>query len=558
MSDPESATPREDANIRFNAQGTGRPWGLAVVILALAGAGLVLLSTARYGIGSDSWDSVIFLDVARNLVSGKGFVFHDGSPLVLWPPLYSMLLALIGFATRLEPAVFAHLVNAVLFALVICLSARLFQTGSRQTTIYSVLGVCAVLLSIPLSGVYAMAWSECLFIPLVLLYLVFAQRYWDSGGMLSLAVMTISTALACLTRYIGVVLVPAGVLTIILATRVSFKTRFTHAFAFAVLSPVPLGLWLVRNYRLTGTLFGPKPPSTFTLVDNVIHSARTMLLWYVPGHGTKLIVLAGIAGAVAAVASSRTVRSRLLNSTRIILRHDAPSILLLGAYVLGQSASAAMSAHAGTNSRYLSPAYIPATLILLKLAYHLLGPTRPTANAVAGRVPAVLLALWLCFPLRDVAMSTAVRFKDGAGGFSTRTWRESETVAYAEQMLSTNDGVHVYSNVAEGLWALAGVNATEVPGKTQYNSTLSVNKLDDLIGRWPPDGEGYLVWFKNKDRPWLFSIAELEEIANVVEVAHLGDGSIYRVSARQTTAPDSSQWRGLPSPPLKSPPDESK
>ncbi|MCX6841829.1 MAG: hypothetical protein NTX53_06075 [candidate division WOR-3 bacterium] len=266
MSASESATARDDASIRSNAhrEGTGRHWGVAVAVLALAGAGLVLLSTAKYGAGL-SPDSVGYLDVARNLASGKGFVLHTGEPLVTWPPLYPMLLALIGFATRLDPAVFAHLVNAALFALVICVSARLLQTGSQQTTTYSVLGVCAVLFSIPLSRVYAMAWSECLFIPLVLLYLVFAQRYWDSGGRLSLVAITLSTALACLTRYLGVALVPAGVVTIILATGVNFRVRFTRAFAFAALSLAPLGLWLVRNHQLTGTLMGGRAASSSSI-----------------------------------------------------------------------------------------------------------------------------------------------------------------------------------------------------------------------------------------------------------------------------------------------------
>lgn len=174
-----TAPRREVVDIAFGAQDTNRRWRLAVIILAFVGAGLVLLSTARYGAGL-SPDSVCYLDAARSLASGRGLVFHTGEPMVWYPPLYlyPMLLALVGLVTGLDPEVFAHLVNAALFAPVICLSGRLFKTGSLQTTTCIVLGVSAVLFSIPLSQVYSMAWSECLFIPLVLLYLLFAQRYW--------------------------------------------------------------------------------------------------------------------------------------------------------------------------------------------------------------------------------------------------------------------------------------------------------------------------------------------------------------------------------------------
>jgi len=55
--------------------------------------------------------------------------------------------------------------------------------------------------------------------------------------------MILSTALACLTRYVGVTLVSAGVVTIMLASGVNFKSRFIRAFAYAAFSLAPLGLW---------------------------------------------------------------------------------------------------------------------------------------------------------------------------------------------------------------------------------------------------------------------------------------------------------------------------
>jgi hypothetical protein len=525
-------------------------------MIALAGAGLVLLSTAKYGAGL-SPDSTAYLDVARSLISGKGFVFHTGNPLVWYAPFYSMLLALIGFATRLDPAAFAHVVNAVLFAFVIYLSARLLQTGSRLATVYSLLSVCAVLLSAPFSLVYAMAWSECLFIPLVLLYLVFAQHYWDRGGMLPLAVMILSTALACLTRYIGIALVPAGAATIMLASGVNFRARLARAFAFATLSLVPLGFWVARNYRLSGTLVGDRFPSGFTFGHSVILCVQKMLSWYaIPGLVSKFVVLAWMVVLATTVLSSKTARGRLTSGLRAIISDHTPIVLFLVAFLVATLMAARRDAT--IDSRMLSPVYVALTLVLLKLAYQLLCPTQPPTTAFASTGPVVLLALWLCFPLTRIAQSTKGRLRDGAGDYSKRIWRESETVAYAKQMLSTNN-VHVYSNDPGVLWELARLNATLAPMKTVYSSRKLANKLGDLVGRWPPEGEAYLVWFENAGRPYLFSVAELEEIANIEEIAHVSDGSIYRVLARQATVPDSNQLRRLPSlPRLESPQDESK
>ena len=489
----------------------------------------MLLATAKYGAGL-SPDSVAYLDVARNLASGKGFVFHTGEPLVWWPPLYPVLLALIGFVTRLDPTAFAHLVNAALFALVIYLSARLFRTSSWHNMTYSGLGVCAVLLSIPLCEVYAMAWSECLFVPLVLLYLVSAQRYCDSESVLSLAVMVFSTALACMTRYIGVALVPAGVVTIMLASRVNFKARFARAFVFAGLSAAPLGLWFLRNHQLTGTFAGPRGGITSSIIDNVVLSFEAMLSWYTFVMLSRFVVLALIAAMTIVVLSSRAVTRRLTSSLKGIFIDHPPVVSFLAAYIIMLPIAATRDAF--VESRTLSPVYVPLTLVLLRLAHDLLRPTHLSATAFVRKVPTILLALWLCMALASVVRSTVGRFENGAGGFSRKRWRESETVAYVERMLSANHDVHVHSNGTDALWAVAGVVATELPIRSEVN-------LSELRGRWPNDSGSVIVWFNTLGwREQYLSVKELGEAANVESIAHFSDGSIYRVSVRDTAAPD--------------------
>lgn len=527
MSASEPARLAETADFGSDAQGAARRWTAAVVLLALAGMGLVFLSTAKYGAGV-SPDSVAYLDVARNLMSGKGLVFHTGEPLVWWPPLYSMLLALIGLATGLDPATFAHAVNAVLFALVIYLSARLFRAGFPLSPTYSLLGGCTVLFSVALSQVYAMAWSECLFIPLVLVYLVAVQRYREVGSVLSLTIMVLSTALACLTRYIGIALVPAGALTIMLASRVNLKMRFVRACTFAALSVAPLGLWFLRNHQLTGTFVGARGPATFPIIDNVILCGEVMLSWYtlaVPSRAVALVLLAVL---TIAVVSSRIVTRRMTTSLKAVFIGQIPAVMLLVSYTMVLSVAATRDAF--IESRVLSPVYVPVTLILMKFVNDLIGASRAVPKATANKVPVILVALWLCLPLVSVVRSTVGRFEDGAGSFSRKRWRESETVAYVRQMLSATDDFLVYSNGTDALWELARVNAGQLPLRTEVS-------LDELKGRWPIESGSVLVWFNTLGwREHFFSVRELQEVADLVEVARFSDGTVYRVSVRRDTA----------------------
>jgi len=532
LESPESTTSRGVARgpASESPERPDRLWVPSVILLATAGAGLVLVATAKYGAGL-SPDSLAYIDVARSLVSGRGFVYHTGEPLVWWPPLYPALLALIGFATRRDPASLAHLVNAVLFALVICVSAHLLRSRTRHSVVFGLLGVAAVVVSRPLAEVYAMTWSGCLFIPLVLLYLIAAQRYWRCADLLSLAAMTFATALACLTRYIGVALVPAGTAGIILASGASFKTRVARALAFAGLSLLPIGLWLARNHRLTGTFFEAGATSRSSFLPQLLLSFETILSWYSPVRVSWFVVIAWLAILAIAVTLSKTATRRAVRGLREIFFADLPVVLLAGVFVL--SVSTVTTAYSAIGDRLLSPVYVPTTLVLLFLGMRLSAPTEPVAGVANSKVPAVLLALWLCLPLQNVVSATAGRFRDGAGGYNTKARRESETIACARQVLSTTAGVRVYSNGPDVLWELAGVNATEAPRRTKVS-------LGYLEGRWPAENGSVLVWFANLAwRKYLYTIEELQQVATLREVAHLRDGSVFWLSVRRTAGSDS-------------------
>jgi hypothetical protein len=500
---------------------------MATAALASVGVGLVLLSTARYGAGL-SPDSVDYLDVARSLVLGRGLVFHTGEPLVWYPPLYPTLLALVSLATRIDPAVFVPVMNAILFALVICLSARLLRVEYRQTDVYGVLGLCAVLLSTQLCSVYAMAWSECLFIPLVLVYVLSAQRYWTDHGRLSLAGMTISAALACLTRYLGATLVPAAILTIALASRTSLRTRFVRALTTAAISLAPLGFWAVHIHNRTGRTLWDRGPIEKTLLDNVISEAKAALSLYTDVMVLKIIVLAGLGILTVIFLSTKNARRRLASSLKIIISDCAPAIILLVSYCAALLVVATRDAV--VDSRMLSPLYVPATLILLRLGADLLVPTQPYLRAIAPKVPTALLGLWLCFPLQKVVSATTTRFRNGAGGYSTAVIQQSKTLGYVKQLVSANRSVRVYSNDPHGLWELARIDALYSPSNTGYPQyRLTAHRPDDLIGQWPPEGDAYLAWFGANPR-WLYSIEELKKVAYVSEIAHFPDGSVYHLS----------------------------
>jgi len=97
-----------------------------LAILSLAAATTVLVSTNRYGAGL-SPDSVNYVAAARSFAAGKGLAMYDGSPFVIFAPLYPALLGSISRFTGLDPLSYTHIVNAILFAAIVFLSGVLLS-----------------------------------------------------------------------------------------------------------------------------------------------------------------------------------------------------------------------------------------------------------------------------------------------------------------------------------------------------------------------------------------------------------------------------------------------
>ncbi|GIV89171.1 MAG: hypothetical protein KatS3mg055_1689 [Chloroflexus sp.] len=65
-----------------------------------------------------------------------------------------------------------------------------------------------------------------------------------------------------------------------------------------------------------------------------------------------------------------------------------------------------------------------------------------------------------------------------------------------------------------------------------YNSPDIVNDLSSLRGSWPEDSNACLVWFDRIDRRYLFTVDELQIIADMQQIVHLEDGAIYSVTKK--------------------------
>lgn len=493
------------------------PW--LVGALGLAGT-LLVLFVDNFGAGLTP-DSAGYISAARSLASGNGLRWFNGELVTWWPPLYPAVLALASLLTGTDPLACAPVLNAVVFGLIIYAAGRMLSYHIRSSPNVVYAGTVAVLASIPVFTVCTMVWSEPLFLLFALYHLLSLGFYVDRPGRLSFTTLVLSTAAACLTRYIGVTLLLSGALSILLLCRADLKKRLVYMIAFGCASALPLLLWLVHNYVMVHTLTGPrilaKAHAAQVLgralyhIDAWILPAR--LLAYTPSVPVLITLWGLVILAVGFVWYHATWRA-----TRSIM----PIALFTIVYFAFLITSATHVAFDPIDDRLLSPIYIPLfviTIATITEGAHLLEDHIPKRTLHTGL--AAILCLWLLIPIMGIASHTQRQVASGRRGYSSNDWRQSETIRYVREHLSPYRCL-IYSNDPYALYLHTGLQVHIAPEHRD---------LIDGRTRWPPLTPVCLVWFGQRSAT--HHLADpLQQIPGLSPAAIFSDGAIYLIAPR--------------------------
>jgi hypothetical protein len=254
---------------------------ILLALVSLAAFALVYFPTQKHGVGI-SPDSIQYIGTARNLVNGHGLLAYDNSKLLLWPPLYPLLLALLGIVFKCDPLLTIGWLNSILFALIVFFSGTLAYRLTKRSVLFALLASLFITFAIPLYSVTLMAWSEPLFIFLTVLFFLSLQKYGKNRKLSELFILSFLAALATITRYVGIALILTGAAFIFLQPGTSLNRRLTQVCVFGIVASLPLAAWLGRNYQISGTLAGPRLISSFTLLDNFQSFISILFYWFFP------------------------------------------------------------------------------------------------------------------------------------------------------------------------------------------------------------------------------------------------------------------------------------
>ena len=208
-------------------------FGLALIICIYSTPGGSLLSP----------DSVTYIVSAENLYQNHNFFWNYGSP------MYPILIAL-GMIFGLSSEQSASIIPIICYSL---LGFPLFLLGKIISRPF--IGYISCIVSL-FCGKYLLvvstwAWTEMPFLFFTVIAILFMAIFNRYGYTRSINFAGIFTFLAILTRYVGFVLIPIGLIVIAINIR-DFRKALTMIINFCLISIIPVIIW---EFVPSGTLY---------------------------------------------------------------------------------------------------------------------------------------------------------------------------------------------------------------------------------------------------------------------------------------------------------------
>ncbi len=507
-----------------------------LIALSAIGAGHVLAREVNCGVGLD-WDSANYIVVARNLLAGEGFVqIFAHKPYTLWPPLYPLLLAGASFFV-FDPRDVAGPVNAILFAATIFVAGQWLRQHLKSRLLV-LWGCLAVALAFPLAHLAAWAMSETPFILLATLALVRMDEYLRGGERSSLLWAAAFSALTCLTRYMGIAMLGAIVSLLIFQRGGAPLDKAKRIVAYALISMMPLGLWLLRNFLLIGSLTGNERHGDLDFLEILNQILTLVEKWAFLPPALVGIALLALAIAVGYLCFFSLRKTGAWTDWHPFFTFGGFALAYLVLLVV-----AVLSGYAwfGIHKRFLVPLYIPVLFVALFAVDRVLlyvrenGQARMTGIEVwkkkfLDRAVFIVLSPWLLYcGIVNVQMIGRAN-EGGSVGYANTQWLASEVLHYIR---GVDGDAAIVANQAAATYVHTKARANH------YYIPCDKDRLQRLLTEKAAGADDvYVVWFYDPIM-WChgeYGLPEVRALPRLVQVATLSDGVIFRMARRQSEA----------------------
>lgn len=484
------------------------------IIAAAAGFTIIYFFTRHSGIGVEP-DSVVYLSTAQNLHDHGKLHEFTGGHLVDFPAGYPVFLSSVIFLTGLKPLLFAPIMNASFFAIIIFLAGYIMEQFVQRSKWYKWAMLTCIVISPALLDVYSMLMSESLFLIAEMFFFIAAFRYTNSFSKKALIAMALSSALAPVTRYAGITVIITGGLLILFNVNLTRRKKLLDLFLYFLFSSTPLLVNVSCNYMLSGSTTGGRELSNISLWQSM-HDAGSVLYDWLPflmGHykGAGVLFLILMAGLLLHC----RVRYR---RNKILSTYEDITTLFCIVYLLFLVIIASISRFETLYSRLLAPIFIPLLWACSYWWVPFLRRARGWTRVIAFSTAIVVFILFQ-YGQYVFDYETWDGVKDaGIPGYAEDQWTLSPTVQFMQkEHWLFQKAYTVYSDASDAVYFFTGNVGKFLPHKAYIPG----------IRQFINEPHCYVIWFDDGENPDLVDKNFITNVKKMKLVKQLPDGAIY-------------------------------
>lgn len=484
------------------------------LIAAVIGFYAIYLFTSYSGVGL-SPDSIMYASTATNIQAHGTLTTFNKGPLLFFPVFYPFFLSIIQFISGVDPITAGAVINRFLFAAVVFTSGWILEHFIAHARIYKWLILAAIILSPALLEIYSFLWSETLFILEILFFIVAYWHYMRTHSIKSLMIVSLVTAIACITRYPGITIVGTGGMLLLLDNELPIKKKITHILIFGFSSISLLVINLVRNSMVSGLSTGTREPSITPFVDNLRYFGTVICDWGSldkQSHAYAPVISSIILLALIGILVWKTLKRRINSFENIVIMYAV-------VYGLFLVISATISRYERINSRLMSPMFI---CLLISCTSWVPDVLRLIHNRFAKYSLSVVAILMMLAFEYATYQTDYQRYDDendyGVPGYSDDSWNTSEFVVYLRKHQTMfKPEIPIYTDADEAVYLF-----------TKMSSTLIPHKLNTpMVEKFYAEKRFYLVWFDNLYNSELISLPDIMAHKKLTKIGSAKQGEIY-------------------------------
>ncbi|MEA2066275.1 MAG: glycosyltransferase family 39 protein [Thermotogota bacterium] len=511
---------------RFQTRHFYLPFCFACFFIALT-LGL-LITQSGSGISPDSTN---YISAGENIYYGNGF--HVGysadslSPYTVWPPLYPLSIAgFMHLGFNAEQA--ARIIPILCFAF---LMFHLFFIGKVLDGVFVGYIACLTcLVFTPLLWVTSFAWTEMPYIFFSVLAILFLIKFGRSNNARNkmLCASALFTALAILTRYIGITLLVVGLIVIVLKSKSRLKKMVYQILLFGCISFFPIILWVYRNITLTSHLSGGnRGESTIGLLANVNRTVRAILNDFLGPLSRMLFNNYAALTIVAALFILLVVFAKIYPAKRKVLleylRKNYVVFLYIFIYLITLIIMRSMWHFDAIGTRLTCPVYPFLILVVISFILYV----RRQIKKSSLKPTLFLIITIFCVLFLVLQAGNSIGFYHGAKdgqGYNSPFWRNNIGIGWVES--NVPDNATVYSDRADAIQFRLKRPSRYLP---RAGNDKAINEFFETLKN---EENSFIIRFKKTQRAYLLSNDEIIEMNQkydvLVAVADFPESTIYK------------------------------